>query len=260
MTSNRLKHVALATLSFLILLVLWSAVTYSGLIQPFFLPTPLGVLRSLFSMFSDQNFAIDVAVSLVRILVGFWVAVVFAIPIGILVGLNKRAETLIEPPIDFIRYTPIPAFIPLFILWFGIGELEKVVVIAASVFFQLVLMVANSVSHTPREIIEAAETLGASRWQVLTRVVYPFAKPRILDDLRVSMGWAWAGLVLAEIVGSTSGIGFVIIQSQRLLQTAQVIAAIVVVGVLGLVSDYLFKVVHRSLFPWVPRIHRHGQA
>ena len=132
--------------------------------------------------------------------------------------------------------------------------------ISASVFFQLVLMVANSVSHTPREIIEAAETLGASRWQVLARVVYPFAKPRILDDLRVSMGWAWAGLVLAEIVGSTSGIGFVIIQSQRLLQTTQVIAAIVVVGALGLVSDYAFKVVHRSLFPWVPRIHRHGQA
>ena len=116
MTGGRLGHVVFAALSFLILLILWSAVTYSGLIQPFFLPTPSGVLFSLYSLFLEQNFALDVAVSLVRILVGFWVAVIFAIPIGILIGLSKRAETLIEPPIDFIRYTPIPAFIPLFIL------------------------------------------------------------------------------------------------------------------------------------------------
>jgi NitT/TauT family transport system permease protein len=119
-------------------------------------------------------------------------------------------------------------------------------------------MVANSVSAVPRAFVESARTLGATKWQIIERVIFPFTKPRIVDDLRVSMGWAWAGLMMAEIVGSTSGIGFVIIQSQRLLQTANVIAAIIIVGILGLLTDYFFKKLHRLWFPWVPKINHYA--
>jgi len=254
MSRNKYEYIILAFLSFLAVLVIWWVATALGLIKPFFLSSPPEVVKAIYQLFESGNFIKDVGISLSRILVGFIVAVLLGVPIGILVGLNRRAEALIEPIVDFVRYTPIPAFIPLFILWFGIGELEKIIVIAASVFFQLVLMVANSVSFTPRQIIESAETLGANRWQIVSKVIFPFSKPRIFDDLRVSMGWAWSGLILAEIVGSTSGIGFVIIQSQRLLQTANVIGAIVVIGLLGLFSDIGFKWIYKKLFPWAPKL------
>lgn len=256
---NKYEYIAFAILSFFILLLVWWLVTSLELIKPFFLPAPADVVRAIFSLFGQGNFVNDVGISLFRILFGFFVATLFAVPLGILIGLNRRAEAFIEPIVDFIRYTPIPAFIPLFILWFGIGELEKIVVISASVLFQLILMVANSVSFTPKQIIESAETLGANRWQIITKVIYPYSKPRIFDDLRVSMGWAWAGLILAEIVGSTSGIGYVIIQSQRLLQTANVIGAIIVVGILGIASDFIFKWLYKILFPWAPKLDHHAK-
>ncbi len=258
MNKHASEYIALAFLSFLIVLGVWWFVTSFGLIADFFLPSPLAVFEAISRLFSQGNFISDIGISLFRILIGFGVAAILAVPLGILIGLNRRAEALIEPVVDFIRYTPIPAFIPLFILWFGIGELEKIVVIGVSVFFQLVLMVSNSVSLTPRDIIDSARTLGASRWDVLTKVVYPYSKPRIFDDLRVSMGWAWAGLLIAEIVGSTSGIGFVIIQSQRLLQTGNVIGAIIIVGILGLTIDLIFKLLYKMFFPWAPKIRHHA--
>lgn len=258
MNKHASEYIALAFLSFLIVLGVWWFITSVGLLADFFLPSPSAVIEAIARLFSQGNFISDIGISLFRILVGFGVAAILAVPLGILIGLNRRAEALIEPVVDFIRYTPIPAFIPLFILWFGIGELEKIVVIGVSVFFQLVLMVSNSVSLTPRDIIDSARTLGASRWHVLTKVVYSYSKPRIFDDLRVSMGWAWAGLLIAEIVGSTSGIGFVIIQSQRLLQTGNVIGAIIIVGILGLTIDLIFKLLYKMFFPWAPKIRHHA--
>src|SRR3989338_7708050 len=256
--TNNYEYIALAILSFVFLLIVWWFITSFGMIKPFFLPSPSEVAKAIFQLFSQGNFIKDVGISLFRILVGFFVAVVLGVPLGILIGLNRRAEALIEPIVDFIRYTPIPAFIPLFILWFGIGELEKIIVISESVFFQLILMVANSVSLTPRDIIDSARTLGATHWHILTKVVYPYSKPRIFDDLRVSMGWAWAGLLIAEIVGSTSGIGFVIIQSQQLLQTGNVIGAIIIVGILGLTIDLIFKLLYKMFFPWAPKIRHYA--
>ena len=119
------------------------------------------------------------------------------------------------------------------------------------------LLVAISVALTPRPIIESAQTLGVTGWQLVIKVIYQFARPKIWDDLRVSMGWAWAVLTIAEMVGATSGIGFVIIQSQRLLQTPQVFGAIIVVGILGLISDGLFKWLYKVRFPWAPRTQNH---
>src|SRR3989344_4401070 len=259
MNKHASEYIALSFLSFLIVLGVWWFVTSVGLIADFFLPSPSAVVEATVRLFSQGNFISDIGISLFRILIGFGVAAILAVPLVILIELNRRAEALIEPIVDFIRYTPIPAFIPLFILWFGIGELEKIIVISASVFFQLILMVANSVSFTPKQIIESAETLGANRWQIISKVIYPYSKPRIFDDLRISMGWAWAGLILAEIVGSTSGIGFVIIQSQRLLQTANVIGAIIVVGILGLFSDFIFKRLYKILFPWAPKLDHYAR-
>ncbi|MDO8649606.1 MAG: ABC transporter permease [Candidatus Peregrinibacteria bacterium] len=197
-------------------------------------------------------------ISVYRVLVGFIIAVVCAVPLGIIVGLNRRMEALVEPIVGFIRYTPTPALIPLFILWFGIGETEKIIVISQTVFFQLVLMVANSVSFIPKEIVESARTLGATKWQIITRVVFPYVKPRIYDDLRISIGWAWSALMAAEIVGATSGIGLVIVEAQRLLRTENVMAGILVIGLLGLVTDLVMKRLYPLFFPWAPKLEHHA--
>jgi NitT/TauT family transport system permease protein len=247
---NRVKTILGGLCSFTIIIIIWSIFTYTRIVKPFFLPTPTEVLVAAFDLFTKYNFSGDILISLFRILTGFFIAAILAIPIGVSLGLNKKTQALIEPVIDFVRYTPIPAFIPLLILWFGIGEVEKIIVIVLAVFFQLVLMVANSISRVPKDIVEFAKTLGVNRRELITKVIYQDAKPRIFDDLRVSMGWAWAGLMIAEIVGATSGIGFVIIQSQRLLRTSNVLCAIIIVGLLGLLTDFIFKTVYKKLYPW----------
>ncbi|MBT4277427.1 ABC transporter permease [Candidatus Falkowbacteria bacterium] len=250
---NRLKTLLWGLSSFIVIIIIWGLFTYTRIIKPFFLPTPTEVLIALFDLFTKYNFIEDVSISVFRILTGFIIAVIMAIPVGVSIGLSKKFQSFIEPIIDFIRYTPIPAFIPLLILWFGIGELEKIIVIVLAVFFQLVLMVSNSISHVPKDIIEFAKTLGVNKKELITKVIYQHAKPRIFDDLRVSMGWAWAGLMIAEIVGATSGIGFVIIQSQRLLRTENVISAIIIVGLLGLITDFVFKIAYKKLYPWAEK-------
>jgi NitT/TauT family transport system permease protein len=252
--SPKLRQILIGSLGFFLILGIWHAVTTAGLVKDFFLPAPKEVFTMIYRMLTVQGFLGDVGISSLRIALGFTLASALAIPLGMAIGLNKTAQDAAEPLIDFIRYTPVPAFIPLFILWFGIGELEKIMVIAVSVFFQLVLMVANSVSQTPREIIDSAKTLGAGRWQVIRLVIFQLGKPRIYDDMRVSIGWAWAVLMMAELVGSTSGIGYVIIQSQRLLKTSTVIAAILITGTIGLGIDIILKWLYAKLFPWARKI------
>lgn len=241
----------LLTLSPFILVVLfWYFFTKYGSIQSYFLPGPEKVLQAGLVLFQDNAFINDVLYSLVRIFLGFAAGTALAIPLGLLMGSNKKIELVFEPLIDFIRYTPIPAFVPLLILWLGIGETEKIIIISASVFFQLVLMIANSVSQVPEDMVQFGRTLGLGRAGIVTKIILPFSWPRIIDDMRVSLGWAWSSLLIAEIVGSTSGIGFVIIQSQRLLKTDNVIFAIIVVGILGIMSDQLFKMLQKTMFPW----------
>lgn len=250
--------ILLGAIPFLAVCALWSAVTYGGFVQPFFLPTPTALARGLWTLFTERGFALDVLISIGRVLAGFLIAVILAIPLGIAVGLSRKMEAIIEPIVGFIRYTPTPALIPLFILWFGIGETEKIIVIAQSVFFQLLLMVANAVAATPKEIIESARTLGAGRWQIVRGVILPFVKPRIYDDLRISVGWAWSALMAAEIVGASSGIGLVIVEAQRLLRTPNVMGGILVIGMIGLVTDTAMKSLYPILFPWAPKLENHA--
>lgn len=246
-------------LSLALPLLVWH-IAASRLLQSYFLPKPLEVAKALYILFKDFNFLGDIKVSLIRIIVGFAAASFLAIPVGIAMGINKSLENLFEPFIDFIRYTPIPAFIPLFILWFGIGETEKFVVIFAGVFFQLSLMVMNSISRIPKKLLDAGQTLGANKLQIIWRVIIPWTKPLILDDLRINLGWAWSSLMLAEVVGSTAGIGYVIIQSQRLLKTPEVMAAIVAVGIFGLVSDLIFKQLYKYYFPWANKLDSYART
>ncbi len=244
-------YVFLGIASFAVLLILWSVLTYGGFIDPLFLPTPGRVFQSGLDLFLEFGFTTDILNSTYRVLAGFLVAAVLGVPLGLLMGTFKAAEAVVEPILGFIRYMPASAFIPLFILWLGIGDVEKIAIIFVGSFFQLVLMVAVVAKSVHKDMLETAYTLGAKRLQVVRKVLLPASLPGILDTLRIIIGWAWTYIIVAELVASSSGIGYMIISAQRMLRTASIIFGIFTIGVLGLVTDYAFKWMYRRLFPWV---------
>ncbi len=244
-------YVLLSVSSFGVLLLLWAALTYGGFIDALFLPTPGRVFRAGVDLFLEFSFTTDILNSTYRVLVGFLLAAVLGVPLGLLMGTFKAAEALIEPITGFIRYMPASAFIPLFILWLGIGDVEKIAIIFVGSFFQLVLMVAVVAKSVHKDMLETAYTLGAQRMQVIRKVLLPASLPGILDTLRIIVGWAWTYIVVAELVASSSGIGYMIISAQRMLRTASIIFGILTIGLLGLVTDYGFKWLYAKLFPWV---------
>jgi NitT/TauT family transport system permease protein len=177
-----------------------------------------------------------------------------AIPLGVLLALSPRAEAFAFPMVGFLRYIPPSAFVPLFILWFGIGDFEKILVVFIAVAPYLLLLVFDIVKGVENDLLEAAYTLGATDRQVLFRVIFPATLPEIWDALRVMVGIAWSFVVLAEVVAATSGLGHLIITAQRFIQTARMIAAIVVIGLLGILTDYAFAWLRKRLFPWARQL------
>ena len=250
---SRGQYLLLACLGIISLLALWAVASYSGMIRPLFLPTPTAVFNSAITLFRDLNLAGDILISLYRITLGFLLSVIVSIPLGIYLGMNKRGEAFFDPIISFIRYIPVSAFVPLFILWFGIGELQKVLLIFAGVAPYLTILIYDVVANTKKEYAEAAYTLGASRNDITFRVVVPQSFPGIWDAMRLMMGAAWTFVILAEIIAATSGLGYLIMTSQRFLQTSNVIAAIFIIGILGLLTDLLFKFTRKKFFPWAEK-------
>ncbi|MFL5122042.1 MAG: ABC transporter permease, partial [Microvirga sp.] len=173
-----------------------------------------------------------------------------AVPLGIAMGAFKPVEAFFEPFVSFARYLPASAFIPLLILWAGVGETQKLLVIFIGSVFQVILMVAVIVGSTRRDLVEAAYTLGADAGGIVRRVMLPNAAPQVAETLRLVLGWAWTYVIVAELIGSSSGIGHMIIDSQALLATGQMIFGIIVIGLIGLVSDFAFKAMNRWFFPW----------
>jgi NitT/TauT family transport system permease protein len=185
-----------------------------------------------------------------RVVGGFVLAALVALPLGVAMGAYKPVEAFFEPFVSFARYLPASAFIPLLILWAGIGEAQKLAVIFIGSFFQLVLMIAVTVGSTRRDLVEAAYTLGAGDAGIVRRVLIPAAAPQIAETLRLVLGWAWTYVIVAELIGASSGIGHMITDSQSLLATDQMIFGILTIGIIGLVSDMAFKRLNRSMFAW----------
>jgi len=237
--------------SFAFFLVIWSILTYGKLVDPLFLPSPGRVFQAGYDLFLELGFTSDILNSVYRVMVGFLAAAVIGVPLGLVMGTFRAAEAFTEPVVGFIRYMPASAFIPLFILWLGIGDVEKIAIIFVGSFFQLVLMVAVVAKNVQKDLLETAYTLGARRFQVIRKVLLPASLPGIMDTLRIIVGWAWTYIIVAELVASASGIGYMIISSQRMLRTGNIIFGILTIGILGLITDYFFKWLYHRLFPWV---------
>lgn len=235
---------------FVLFFALWSLLTFGGLIPEIFLRDPVYTLVTGWNLFADFGFANDVGITVWRVVGGFVLAAIVGVPLGIAMGAYKPIEALLEPFVSFARYLPASAFIPLLILWAGVGETQKLSVIFIGSVFQIILMVALIVGSTRRDLIEAAYTLGADSGGIVKRVMLPGAAPQVAETLRLVLGWAWTYVIVAELVGAQSGIGHMIMDSQRLLDTGQMIFGIFCIGVIGLLSDLLFKWMNQRLYPW----------
>lgn len=235
---------------FVLFVLVWAFFTLGGYVSPTFLASPVTMLREGWLLFAEFNFHHDIGMTVWRVFGGFAMAAVVAVPLGIAMGAYKPIEAFFEPFISFCRYLPASAFIPLLILWAGLGEAQKLLVIFIGSVFQIVLMVAVIVGGARRDLVEAAYTLGASSRGIVMRVLIPGSAPGIAETLRLVLGWAWTYVIVAELIGSSSGIGHMITDSQALLNTGQIIFGIIVIGVIGLVSDLLFKMLNRRIFAW----------
>ncbi|MBB4662177.1 ABC transporter permease [Conexibacter arvalis] len=247
---SRPLALALTSGCFLLVLALWSIVSYGELVDDLFLPTPSATADRLYQLFANEGFAGDVWSSTRRILIAFALSAVVAVPLGIAIGSFRAVQAFIEPLVAAVRFMPATAFIPLFIIWFGIDETEKVAVICMGVFFPLTLLVADVSANVQKNLLSIAYTLGASNRQVFTRVLLPACWPGVIDNLRIAMGWAWTYLIVAELVSAETGIGHSILNAGRYMDSETVIAGILTIGALGLVSDALFRLLHRRLFPY----------
>jgi NitT/TauT family transport system permease protein len=241
---------ALGVAFFVVFVALWAAATLGGLVSKTFLASPLQMLAGGWTLVVEHGFAKDIGMTVWRVVGGFVIAAVLALPLGVAMGAYKPIEAFFEPFVSFARYLPASAFIPLLILWAGIGEAQKLAVIFIGSFFQLVLMIAVTVGNTRRDLVEAAYTLGVGDRSLIRRVLIPGAAPEIAETLRMVLGWAWTYVIVAELIGASSGIGHMITDSQALLATDNIIFGIIVIGLIGLVSDFAFKWVNRILFPW----------
>ena len=245
---DRVPYAGLSIAVFVALGAAWWGASATGLVKPIFLPGPDAVWTRMVELSGNGTLWNDAAISIYRMLTGFALASLMAIPIGILIGCFKIWEAAIEPLVDFVRYMPVVAFVPLTILWAGTSDGQKFLIIWIGTFFQQVLMVMDNVKRVSPDFVGLGRTLGMSEGQILVRIVLPSSLPGIWDTLRISIGWAWTWLVLAELVAATSGLGYRITVSQRFFQTQTIIGYILFLGVLGLITDQAMKALERVLF------------
>ncbi len=241
------------------LLLVWCicsyvSVTRAGKVQPlishFFLPPPDEVIRSLLYLFFEQNLLSAVLVSMQRIGIAFLLSLAVALPLGILMGSFEAVNRFFDPIVAPMRYLPITAFIPLLILWFGIEERQKVAFLFLGTFVFLLPVVVDAIRVVPDELVQTSFTLGASRWQAIRTVLIPAALPQIFDSFRVMNAIAWTYIILAEIVNPQSGIGYILRLAEQHTKPAWSFAGILVVGVIGILTDLVIRGLNRVLFPW----------
>ena len=243
-------YLAIAAASFLIPVVLWCVLTYSGRANALILPTPTHMFQAAAEMYRSGDLLPDIKISVTRIGIGFLLSAVLAIPLGILMGAYKCAEAAHEPFVGFVRYVPVPALIPLVMVVAGIDEPAKILLIFLGTYFQMVLVVADVTRQVPKDLLNAARTLGSSRAQVLFNVLLPATLPGILDTCRTMIGWAWTYLVIAEVVATSSGLGYSIMKAQRFSRADEIFVGIFILGLLGLATDMVFKIAQPRLLPW----------
>lgn len=249
-----LRRVALLILPWLLLLALWYLVRVSGLVRASLVPAPHEVVAKWWWLVTKNGFVIDMYMSTQRVLFGVIGGIVFAVPIGFLLGWYRPVHTFVDPLINFFRALPPIALIPLVIVYFGIGEVAKIVILFYAAFFAGVIVMYEGISQINPIFIRVSRTLGATDMEIFWRVIVPLAVPHILTALRVALGVCWATLVASELIAAQRGLGAVIQDASSFFQLDTIYAGIVTIGVIALTMDFLLRRLSRRLVSWQERI------
>lgn len=244
----------ISTCSVVFVLVVWSILCWLEVFPALFLPSPATIVKQMYRMtvhnYDGLSLIVHVLVSLTRVMVGFLIAVIIGVPIGLLMGRSKVAGAIINPFIQLYRPVPPLAFIPILIVWFGIGELPKIFLIFVGTVPIIIMNTMAGVRSVKESAIRAALSLGATNGQLLRYVLLPASLPHIFAGMRVGVGIAWTCLVAAEMIAATSGLGWMILNASRYLRTDIIFVGIFVIGIIGLLIDSLLRLIEKWVIPW----------
>lgn len=253
-TARPLPVAVISAITVVLIIGAWGLASAYALVSPVFLPSPRQVVLALYNLivkgFVDATLAEHVGASLTRIFGALIASIVIGIPAGIAIGTSRIGRGILDPIVEFLRPLPPLAYLPLIIIWVGIGEASKITVIALSMLPSIILSTSAGVRAVSKDHVNAARSLGASRWQVLVEVVLPSSVPSILTGIRIALGAGWTTLVAAELVAATSGIGFMIQSAAQFLVTDIVIAGIIVIALIAILLEYIARLIERRLVPW----------
>lgn len=250
----RLRHFGLLLLPWFLLIALWQSLATSGLVNPGLMPTPAQVATKLIELLFGGRLGIDILKSTQRVTLGVALGIALAVPVGFLIGWYKSARTFLDPLINFFRALPPIALIPLVVVYFGIDEPAKVIILFYASFFAGVIVMYEGVSQISPIYIKAARTLGANEWEIFSRVIVPMTMPHILTSLRVALGVAWATLVASELVAAQQGLGALIQSAGSFFQIDVIYVGIVCIGVVAMTMDMALRAVTRRMIRWQERV------
>ncbi len=248
----------ISVVSILVLLLLWFVITNMGWVKPLFLPSPQAVFQQFYEYLTgqanDKPLWEHFAASMFRVFSAFALACATAIPVGIAMGMSRVVRGIVDPPLEFYRPLPPLAYLPLIIIWFGIDELPKILLIFLSCFAPLALAARSGMRSASQEQINAAYSMGATYTQVIRHVILPSALPDILIGMRIAIGFGWTTLVAAEMVAASTGLGQMVLNASNFLRTDIVIMGIIVIGVVAYLFDLLMRWVEHRVVPWKGRM------
>jgi NitT/TauT family transport system permease protein len=243
-------YYALAVVSICTPFAIWFLLRATNQVGELFLPTPAAVFSSAREYVSSGDVFGDTRASVQRVVIGFGIAVLISVPLGLAMGSFKSIQALFEPLIGLVRYLPATAFVTLLIIWLGIGEESKVTLIIIGTVFFNTIMTANVVWQVPSEMIKVAYTLGASNFTVFRKVIFPHAMPGIIDAMRVNLAAAWNLIVVAEVIAADKGLGRQIVTAQKFLHIDRIFVVLIIIGVLGLTMDIILRTLRNRISPW----------
>lgn len=248
------KSLAISLCTAVALILLWHIATYYQWVKPLFLPSPVSVVQRFWEVategFANASLLEHTGWSMMRVFLAFTLALITAVPIGIFMGVNRVVRGLFDPLIEFYRPLPPLAYLPLVIIWLGIGEVSKVVLIYLAIFAPMALSARAGVKSVAIEQIHAAYSMGATRWQVIRHIILVNALPEILTGMRIGIGFGWTTLVAAEMVAAQAGLGFMVLNAAEFLVTDIVIMGIVVIGIIAYLFDLFMRYLEKKLVPW----------
>ncbi len=240
-------------------LIVWWIGSSLGLWNAFLLPSPAGVARAAVKLAASGELLHHILSSALRIAWGFSLSCLTAFPLGVLLGVRPGLGRFFNPTLEFLRHVPPLALLPMLILWFGIGEASKTAVIVLATFFPVFLNTVDGVSRCDRKLIEVGRTLGLTERERFLRIILPSSLPSVLTGLRLGLGYSWRALIGAELIAASSGLGYLIHDAQALSRSDVIVVAIIVMGVLGALTDDLFFRLARRLVPWREEGRRGGR-